>query len=64
MVLSSLIFIVMFGCPVVKREIYLFTLFPESRLVKLVYLKNIKLMSLVDLTFTSVTLIKLTSYYK
>ena len=38
-------------------------LFSESRLVKLVYLRNIKLMSLVDLTFPSVTLVKLTTYF-
>ena len=47
----------MFGCPVVKGQIYLFTLFSESRLVKLVYLRNIKLMSLLDLTFSYVTLL-------
>ena len=35
----------------------MFTLFSESRLVKLVYLRNIKLMSLLDLTFSYVTLL-------
>ena len=54
----------MCGFPMVKRVIYVFTLYSESRLVKIVYLRNVKLMSLVDLTFSSVTLVKLISCYK
>ena len=59
-----MIFFIMCGFPMFKREIYVFMLFSESRLVKIVYLSNAKLMSLVDLTFSSVTLVKLTSCYK
>ena len=54
----------MFGLPVVKRCIYLFTLISESRLIELVYLRNIKLISLPDLTFSSVTLVIFTTCYK
>ena len=43
--------------PVVKHQINLSTLFSESLLVKLGYLRNIKLMSFLDLIFSSVTLV-------
>ena len=56
-----MIFIIVFGCPVVKCQIYRFTLCSESQLVKLVYVRNIKLISLLDLTFSSVTLVKSTT---